>query len=412
MPYTFWRAADPARTAIVQGALNSYRHESLLENAKGIPLLLQHGSKDDNVPTYHSRLLSLLLEQAEADSEYVEWPEKSHVWDGMMTSEPLKAFYREHLNTENPDDSSTMRLHNFSVVSPAFGDMGSTNPFGNSELRNGVEIQEVATPGQMGTVNVRFDPSTSVCTLHTSNVLSFRLYVIFRGCIKLTIDNQNIEDRPDSDHGLLLGFDNNGTWQYGKNVTEYARSLRQRGALDAILRTDGAFYITYLSQLAKDVALQISRNLCQYYGADTRITASYDEARAGARVNLITVSIGSDFPNVSHPHGPYYSQMRISKDRVQIIDQHIAHPHTYDSLNGLAAVYLRPVAGDRLELMVWGADAESLDIAARLVPLLTGSGQPAFIVADRTMLWKGLDGVLAMGWFDANWRISRNSFFS
>lgn len=413
VPYTFWQVSDPARSAIVQGALNSYRHELLLENAKGIPIVMQHGSQDDNVPVYHSRLLSLLLEQAGLEIKYFELPEKSHVWEGMMTTAALKAFYREHLNTERPNDSAAMKLHNFTVVSPAFGDMESIKPFGRgSEPRKGAEIHEVVTPGQLGTVKVYFDPSNSGCTLRTSNVLSFRLFLLFRKCAILTVDSQDIEDRPDSDYGMLLGRDSNGTWQYGKGVPAFARLPRQRGALDAILRTDGPFCITYLSQLAKDTALQISRNFCQYYGADTRITASYEEARAGTGANLITVAIGSDFPNISHPHGPYYSQMRISKEGVQIIDQHTSRSHKYDSINGLAAVYLRPVTDDRLELIVWGADAESLDIASRLVPLMTGSGQPAFIVADKTMLWKGLDGVLAMGWFDANWGVSCNSFFS
>lgn len=58
VPYTFWRTADPGRTAVVHAAMNSYQHDLLLENPKGIPVLEQHGSADDNVPVYHSRLMN------------------------------------------------------------------------------------------------------------------------------------------------------------------------------------------------------------------------------------------------------------------------------------------------------------------------------------------------------------------
>jgi hypothetical protein len=81
--------------------------------------------------------------------------------------------------------------------------------------------------------------------------------------------------------------------------------------------------------------------------------------------------------------------------------------------HGLAAVFLRPVPPRRLELVVWGADEASLAVAARLVPMLTGVGQPDFVVLDRRMLAKGVDAVLAMGFLDTAWEVSAgSSFFS
>jgi hypothetical protein len=57
-------------------------------------------------------------------------------------------------------------------------------------------------------------------------------------------------------------------------------------------------------------------------------------------------------------------------------------------------------------------DEASLRIVARLVPTLTGAGVPEFVIADSTMLWKGIEGTLAMGFFDEHWNVSMNAFFS
>lgn len=46
----------------------------------------------------------------------------------------------------------------------------------------------------------------------------------------------------------------------------------------------------------------------------------------------------------------------------------------------MGALFLRPLDGERLELVVWGADVAGLEHAARLVPALTGVGQPDFVI--------------------------------
>jgi predicted esterase len=80
VPYTWWHTADPGREAVIQAALLNYRHELLLENAQGIPVVQQHGSRDDNVPVYNGRLLHQRIQQAGADSVFFEVPGRNHYW--------------------------------------------------------------------------------------------------------------------------------------------------------------------------------------------------------------------------------------------------------------------------------------------------------------------------------------------
>jgi hypothetical protein len=188
--------------------------------------------------------------------------------------------------------------------------------------------------------------------------------------------------------------------------------------MDAILHTHGAFTIIRQSSqpLIQPLALQISRNLLQYFSADSLISSSWDDTVPSTTANAISLAIGHDLPPSYDPEFPIW----ISPNGAEINIRHVGFDGvptvtTYldTTGNGLAAIFLRPLLPRRLELVVWGADEASLAVAARLVPMLTGVGQPDFVVLDRRMLAKGVDAVLAMGFLDTAWEVAAGtSYFS
>jgi predicted esterase len=171
VPYTFWKPADTGRTAVVQAALNSYKNELLLPNIQGIPILQQHGSSDDNVPPYHSRLMSQLIYEAGAESIYHEFPGKPHYWDGVYTTPQLAAFFDNFL--EHNASSIPFRLNSFSVVCVTPGDTSS---------KFGLEITQLLVPGQLARIEVNFDPLTKTCVLEIHNVRQFYMPVRQLNC--------------------------------------------------------------------------------------------------------------------------------------------------------------------------------------------------------------------------------------
>ncbi|EME86316.1 uncharacterized protein MYCFIDRAFT_186587 [Pseudocercospora fijiensis CIRAD86] len=359
VPYTFWQPSDPLRTSIIQSGLLPYRHELLLANAKGIPVLQQHGGADDNVPPYNSRLQSQLIREAGANSEYFEFAGKPHWWDGVFTTTPLRDFYQQQidLNIANVG-RAPITFQDFSLVVANPGDTGS---------KHGFRVLNLINPAQIGRLDVSFDPTTLACAISTANATSS--------------DNTRPSIR---------------------------RMGSQLGQMDSILRTQGPFQILQHSKQAHHIALQISRNLCQYFAADTIISEDWDEAFTSTG-NIISVAIGNDLPSGFFKDHP----IQIDQGRSISIRHFFGSPGHYDDLAdlGLAAIFLRPLPMGRLELVVWGSDASMLEVAARLVPMMPGSGQPDFVVMDKTMLAKGLNGVLAMGFFDNFWEVSKNSFF-
>ena len=154
------------------------------------------------------------------------------------------------------------------------------------------------------------------------------------------------------------------------------------------------------------MALQVSRNLYQYFGADSHIAAGpFHEALSSG--NVITLVLGTDelpTPLPSHP-------ISICRESGIVIDKRNNKKRTYAFQDGLGIIFLRPLSTERLELVIWGFDDSGLRQAARLMPMLTGVGQPDFIVVGKRMAWEGAAGALAMGSFDSLWQISEASFF-
>lgn len=398
VPYTLWHTAASGRKAVVHSALSSYRHELLLSNARGVPIYQQHGSADDNVPAYHARLMHQLLGQADVESKYLEMKGKPHYWDGVFTTEPLQDFYERQL--------SQVATSKDVFSSPSFS-IATANP-ADTGPKGGMQILLLDTPGQVGRVQSGRDLGTDKCSIETSNVRVLKLPPRISECASVHIDGQRLRSRADhSREPEVIGKDNAGHWSTDPALP--TRSGRQLGSLDVILRTNGTFQIvTHAQSHALDqLAVQISRNLCQYFYADAEI-GKYTDA-LNATGNIISLAVGDSLPspgdNVGHP-------ITVHADGLEVRDSLGLRRFFSNKGNGLAAVFLRPLPNERLQLVVWGVDSESLSMASRLVPMMTGTGVPDFVVLDRDMLWKGMEGTLAMGFFDGWWNVSTNSFFA
>lgn len=176
--------------------------------------------------------------------------------------------------------------------------------------------------------------------------------------------------------------------------------------MDAIFRTQNTLQIISHSQQTRHTAVQISRNFHQYLGADTEVLESGNEfPRQYSNIVRVVLS--------NNPPAGYLKNFALHVDYSNGISiRTISGQMKYLSSAGLGAIFLRPLPVGAVELVVWGYDADGLDVVSRLVPMLPGVGQPDFVVADRRMLQEGAGGVLAMGFFDHLWNITENSYFT
>lgn len=126
------------------------------------------------------------------------------------------------------------------------------------------------------------------------------------------------------------------------------RDQKQLGHLDAILRTEGPFHIVRHSSETARVALQVSRNLCQYFRADAVVVDEYEDALQ-ASGDVISLIVGPAVPGDRlHEH-----PIEITDGEVTI---HLDAPYAqfYEEVDehGLRVTFIRPLQNGRLELVV------------------------------------------------------------
>lgn len=406
VPYAFWRPMEPKKRAIIDSSLNSWRLDLLMENAKCIPVHQQHGSADDNVPVYHSRLMYQSLEEAgSSTSNYTEISGAGHWFDGVMTTDSLREFYTTILDNE-PNGVESDDDFSLVVANPA--DFGS---------KRGFRILQLKDPVQLGRMQV-LNSDDGHTIIKTENVLQFSLDA---NCTYLyrdtTVDDESIYITDlDSPEPIIF-------WQERERIMtkrwrssidneppKYLRTGRQLGGIDAILRTQGPFLINYLIPEAATVAVQISRNLYTYFYADSEIFGTYPINLPAHTGNRITLAVGIAFPECRDPW-PFAIRLSSADPyRLSIRNHEGGWHHITASEGSLGAIWVEPMSDERLQLMVWGADIEGLQQAARLVPTVTGVGVPDFVILDGKAKWKGADGVLAMGFFDSWWNVTAGSY--
>lgn len=178
VPYTYWHPIDPKKRAVVEAATKSYQLPLLASNAKGIDIEQQHGSQDDNVPPYQSRLMLQLLAEANANSKYVEIStpieHTGHWYNGIMTTKNLGHFYEQmcekyqHRQALAPSSGETN----------VFGDVLFTLVVGNpadQSQKYGVKVTQLRDPGQLGKLHVNISSQTNVWTIRSVNILCFEI---------------------------------------------------------------------------------------------------------------------------------------------------------------------------------------------------------------------------------------------
>ena len=117
-----------------------------------------------------------------------------------------------------------------------------------------------------------------------------------------------------------------------------------------------------------EVALQVSRNLYQYFRADSEITTSREDMKMRDG-NIITIASGHRLAQSVLPSYP----ITIFPEEGIRIRTALGEVRSYAFCSGLGLICLRPLPNERLEAVVWGFDESGLRRAARLLPMITVS---------------------------------------
>ncbi|KAH1696449.1 hypothetical protein KXW95_001455 [Aspergillus fumigatus] len=379
VPYNLWQDFEPLLSFVLSRSRSSYKHELLLSNVAGIPILQQHGSIDDNVPVFHSRLMHELLGQTQWRSQYDELQGQNHWFDGVLTTPSLLAFYNQSATFPRRPRLPLA----FTITVPSSANIA----------KGGIYVDQLRSPDRNGVVQVIRDARSGIWYVNTTNIHRFHLsprVLNFTMPSALVLDGRDCFEmgyiRPER---MWFLRDSRGRWTVSER--EDWRQLnerygRQLGTVDAILRTKGPFNINICSAGLEHIAVQISRNFLQYFAADSQLSRQCgsliypdnNQNRVVDSGNVVTLALGNELPS---------SKLKLFPIRIQgqglSLFQGCCWPRAdteaspQSSLNrecneyefpferGMGALFLRPLENERLELVVWGADLSGLEQAAR-----------------------------------------------
>ncbi|KAI6129123.1 hypothetical protein EV401DRAFT_2194488 [Pisolithus croceorrhizus] len=90
----FTHFVDPFLRAVLETSLTPDDNDLFLSNLVGTPILALHGGADDNVPTWHTRELMVVLKTWDRDAEitYYEDPGRPHWYPEVFKSDCVQAF--------------------------------------------------------------------------------------------------------------------------------------------------------------------------------------------------------------------------------------------------------------------------------------------------------------------------------
>lgn len=172
-----------------------------------------------------------------------------------------------------------------------------------------------------------------------------------------------------------------------------------------MLDTSGR-YVLLTSRETLSLAVQVSRNFFQYFGADAEIIG-LDQANSAEAGNRVILSLG--FAGLMPATADRHDTIFVDEEKGLCVRGSNGRLAVYAFREGLGAIFLRPGTNGSLELVIWAFDLLGLRFAARMVPVLTGVGQPDFIVVGQECAWKGAAGVVALGYLDNSWNVAESS---
>ena len=378
---------------------------SLVRNSLLQAVYVLHGDADEVVPVTEARLMRDRLSPIHRDFEYYEQPGAGHWWDvsdeagvDCVDWMPIFDFFARH---RLPTSDSVRRVE-FTTMSP-----------GVSARCHWVTIEMQEQQMKPSSVNLRYDPGKRRFVGTTSNVarLSIALeHVKPGGPMSVEIDGQGIGNisYPSRERKLWLVKDG-GQWQLSAAPSSVVKSPQRYGGFKSVFTNRPVLvYGTKGTPEENAWALAKARYDSEsfwYRGNATFEVIPDTEFQPERYRDRNVVLYGNVQTNAAWQLLLGDSPVQVHRGAVHIGERTL-------SGEALACLLVRPRPGSTTALVgaVAGTGLAGMRLTDRLPYFTAGAGVPDWLVLSPDMLTKGVDGVLAAGFFGWDWSISGGEF--
>lgn len=393
----FQRAANPSDTPL------------LLRNCANQGVYILHGDKDDNVPVEQARLAKEMLAEFHRDFTVYEQPGAGHWWDNSdapgaacVDWPPIFDLFARRVVA----DWRTLRQVDFITMNP-----GISSRYAWAEI---FAQERALEPSE---IHLLLDPAARSVTGTTQNVarLALTLPIAVEGAIAVELDGQRFGDLEYPAGKALKDGARLGTLYFERIEGRWLRVEQEWPVSDKGPHRYGQFKDAFRNRVMFVYGTQgdAAENAANYnkarfdaevfwYRANGSIDVIADrEFDAKAAVDRNVVLYGNADTNsawrVLMGDGP----VRVARGGVQI------GSHVFTGV-GMGCIAIRPRPGSDIACVacVAGTDVMGMRSLERLPYFLSGVAYPDFVVAGE-ILTRGMDGVLAAGYFGLDWSVER-----
>jgi hypothetical protein len=377
---------------------------ALVHNYASEGVYILHGTDDDNVPVTEARHIRDVLTEFHHDFIFHEEPKQGHWWDisdepgaDCVDWPPLWDFLAKHTLP--------------SVESVRQVDFVTANP-GVSARCHWAMVEAQEREGAPSEIHVLCDPQSRRFTGTTVNVsrLAIDLVALLPGHgVSVELDGQKLT-LPDGDGRSTVRLSrNSGRWAFADAAPVEWKGPARYGPFRAAF--DHRFQFVYGTGGTPEEAAWASAKARYdaetwwYRGngsvdvvPDTAFDASKEPDRGvilygNAETNLAWSSLLKDSP------------VRVSADSVVIGDRTLTG-------DGIACLFIRPRPGSATACVaaVSGTGIQGMRLTNTLPYLQPMVGFPDVFVVSSAALAKGQEGILAAGFFGADWGVPTGDF--
>lgn len=378
---------------------------SLVRNSLLQGVYVLHGDADDNVPVTEARTMREKLIPIHHDFEYYEQPGAGHWWDvsdepgvDCVDWMPMFDFFARH-RVPTPD---SVRRIEFTTMSPGV----SASCYWAS-----IEMQEQQM--KPSSVSLRYDPGKRRFVGTTSNVarLSLHLEYMKPGApLSVELDGQVIGNisYPSRERRLWL-VKEGGQWRLSAAPSPAVKSPQRYGGFKSVFMNRPV--LVYGTKGTPDenawamAKARFDSETFWYRGNATFDVIPDTEFQPHRYRDRNVVLYGNAETNAAW-------QLLLGDSPVQVHRGAVHVGAKALSGEGLACLFVRPRAGSDTALVgaVAGTGIAGMRLTDRLPYFIAGAGVPDCLVLSTDMLTKGVEGVLAVGFFGADWSVHNGEF--
>ena len=358
-----------------------------------------HGEADDNVPVTEARTMRERLQAFHRDFEYYEQPGAGHWWDlskepgaDCVDWPPMFDMFARHIIPANAD----VRHVRFTTGNP-----------GISASCRWVTVEAQMHPLKPSTVDVQCDPHLRRFFGTTDNVLRLSLdtaHLPPGSPISVELDGQLIEAIPRPKQQTRVWLAREGQrWVVTGRPSDSLKGPHRYGPLKDALRHRILFvYSTQGTPEENAWAFAKARYDAEtfWYRGNGSVDVIPDTAfRASEHKDRDVLLYGSADSNAAWSELLEASPIQVHRGRVRISSREVR--------GSIACLFVRPRpdSSTACVAVIGGTDIVGMRLANRLPVFAAGIGYPDWVLLGPEVLEKGTGGVLAAGFFGADWQV-------